>query len=35
MEGTYYVIPGKYERNSYLLLVYFGLVVAVLYAIGR
>ncbi|HLL94731.1 MAG TPA: sodium/solute symporter [Spirosoma sp.] len=35
MEDGYYVIPGKYERNSYLLLVYFGLLVAVLYALGR
>jgi hypothetical protein len=34
-EGRYYVIPGKFERNSYLLIVYFCLVVAALYALGR
>ncbi len=34
-EGKYYVIPGKFERNSYLLIVYFCLVVAALYALGR
>jgi hypothetical protein len=34
-EGSYYVIPGKYERNSYLLLAYFVLVVILLYTLGK
>jgi SSS family solute:Na+ symporter len=34
-EGKYYVIPGRFERNSYLLIAYFGLVVVLLYAMGR
>jgi SSS family solute:Na+ symporter len=34
-QGNYYIIPGKFERNSYLLIVYFGVVVALLYAMGR
>ena len=33
-EGKYYVIPGKFERNSYALIVYFFLLVAFLYYIG-
>ena len=31
----YYVIPGKFEKISYLLLAYFVAVVALLYYIGR
>ncbi|GAB2555189.1 sodium:solute symporter family transporter [Spirosoma areae] len=34
-EGSYYVIPGKFERTSYWLIVYFFLLVAGLYYIGR
>ncbi len=34
-EGNYYVIPGRFERNSYWLILYFFLLVAGLYSIGR
>lgn len=34
-EANYFVIPGKFEKNSYWLIAYFGLVVALLYALGQ